>query len=391
MLRGTEVPKTLTEIQVFVASPGDVQKERDLLASVIEELNHNWSSTLGARLRLLRWETDVHPALGEDPQSVINDQIGDDYDVFVGILWGRFGEPTPRAGSGTQEEFERALSRRKKGADSPEIMVYFKDYPIAPTKIDIDQLSKVQNFRSQLSDIGALYADFSDESSFQSTLRASLAAIARKFSKRPDGVPMKSGSDPEGSDEDDDFGYLDYVESYEARMADMTSTLQSIHVATEKMGRDFDARTVEVREFTESEDRDDIRAAKKIIKRAAEDMNAYGRTLDAKIPLLAVARDEALTSLTKALALYGEFGEVDPEHLVELRDGLAEFKDAGDGARGGLSGFRETISSMSRMTGDLNRAKKFVVRKLEDMDAEIERAQSASASILESIDQMLDG
>lgn len=45
---------------------------------------------------------------------------------------------------------------------------------------------------------------------------------------------------------------------------------------------------------------------------------------------------------------------------------------------------------MSRMTSELNRAKKFVVRKLDDMDAEIERAQSTSVNILESIDKMLD-
>lgn len=179
------MPKSFIEIQVFVGSPSDVQKERELLVTVIDELNQNWSSTLGVRLRLLRWETDVHPSLGSDPQAVINEQIGDEYDVFIGILWGRFGTPTVKAESGMMEEFERALSRRKDGSTSPEIMIYFKDSPISPTKIDPTQLMKIQQFRSELPEIGALYAEFSDDSGFESALRAHLAAVARKLAQKP--------------------------------------------------------------------------------------------------------------------------------------------------------------------------------------------------------------
>src|SRR5437870_2760491 len=86
----SELPKTRTQyrkIRIFVASPGDVQSERDQLVKVVRELN----LTIGAIapeknvvLELVRWETHVHPGLGSDAQKVVNSQIGE-YDIFVGL------------------------------------------------------------------------------------------------------------------------------------------------------------------------------------------------------------------------------------------------------------------------------------------------------------------
>ncbi|TOO45297.1 DUF4062 domain-containing protein, partial [Vibrio parahaemolyticus] len=52
-------------LSVFVASPSDVKQERNLLESIINELNKTWSKTLNLRLELLRWETDCYPAFGD--------------------------------------------------------------------------------------------------------------------------------------------------------------------------------------------------------------------------------------------------------------------------------------------------------------------------------------
>ncbi|WP_084191296.1 DUF4062 domain-containing protein [Algiphilus aromaticivorans] len=122
------MPRNTTIIQVFVSSPSDVQHERDLLESIVDEHNATWSAQLGITFELKRWENDTRPAFGTDPQNVITSQIGDSFDVFIGILWGRFGTKTPRAQSGTQEEFHNAYQRfRETGA--PEVMFYFKEAP----------------------------------------------------------------------------------------------------------------------------------------------------------------------------------------------------------------------------------------------------------------------
>ena len=122
-----------TLLQVFVASPGDVDDERIILEDVINEFNLTWGDRHGVRLELLKWETHSRPGFGADGQDVINKQIGNEYDIFLGIMWGRFGTPTGRAESGTEEEFNRAYARLADSPNTVQIMFYFKDAGIPPS------------------------------------------------------------------------------------------------------------------------------------------------------------------------------------------------------------------------------------------------------------------
>ncbi len=99
-----QMPRQETILQVFVAAPSDLAEERAALEDVIWELNSTWSRTLGCRLDLLRWETHAVPGMGLDAQDVVNRSVPRDYDIFIGMLWSRFGTPTTRAESGTEEE-----------------------------------------------------------------------------------------------------------------------------------------------------------------------------------------------------------------------------------------------------------------------------------------------
>jgi hypothetical protein len=152
------MPKTTTTLEVFVSCPSDLMEERKLLEEVVAEFNQISSIDNNFQLQLLAWDTHTHPGLGDDAQDVINKQIGDRYDIFIGMMWGRFGSPTSRSDSGTQEEFERAFARYKSTNGAVQIMFYFKDAPIPPSQIEPRQLERVQLFKQQLSkDYGALY------------------------------------------------------------------------------------------------------------------------------------------------------------------------------------------------------------------------------------------
>ena len=102
----------VTKLRAFVASPGDVLDERERLKLVVDELDRTLADSLGHSLELLDWR-DVVPSMGR-PEQVILDQLKlDAWDIFVGILWTRFGTPSgairPDTGepflSGTEEEF----------------------------------------------------------------------------------------------------------------------------------------------------------------------------------------------------------------------------------------------------------------------------------------------
>ena len=115
------------------------------------------------------------------PQDVINQQIGNDYDIFLGIMWGSFGSPTHHAGSGTKEEFDRAFSRWEKSPESVEIMCYFKDAGIPPSKSDPQQLEQVRAFKEEISDLGGLYHEFQDAEDFRTQARRHLIQVIQDW------------------------------------------------------------------------------------------------------------------------------------------------------------------------------------------------------------------
>lgn len=120
--------RTRTVVQVFLASPSDVTEERLIVQNLVGELNRTVARELGVLLELIRWE-DMVPGPGR-PEQVILDQAGIEHtDLFIGILWNRFGTPTGKAPSGTEEEFEVAYEAWK-ARRKPHIMFYFCQPPV---------------------------------------------------------------------------------------------------------------------------------------------------------------------------------------------------------------------------------------------------------------------
>jgi hypothetical protein len=149
-----------TVLRVFVAFSSELSDEVEAIKSAIQEINSVTGSQLERRLELVTWRNSVMPGVGPDPQAVINEQIGDNYDIFIGALWKRFGTPTPRAGSGTEEEFERAYSRHRADPGSVRVMVYFKRSLVDIDQIDVKQFEAVSAFRTKLGSKGVLYWTF---------------------------------------------------------------------------------------------------------------------------------------------------------------------------------------------------------------------------------------
>lgn len=147
----------LRKVKVFIATPRDVSRERELAETVIKRVNGEVSDALRMTLELVRWETHADPAMGR-PQSHVT-QLVDQCDIFLGVLWHRFGTPPGKTecgehfASGTGEEFDRALKRwRKNGsrADSlPRIMIYFSDRRVKLSAIDTEQTARVAEFRKR--------------------------------------------------------------------------------------------------------------------------------------------------------------------------------------------------------------------------------------------------
>jgi len=188
--------------KVFIASPGDVQKERSIAFDVIDELNQIYASmSKGDRLEVRAWEKHSHPDLGS-PQEVIKRQIPiGECDIFIGIFWKRFGTPPgsvrPSDGrpylSGTEEEIETAIAARKESTNQrPVIMLYRKlDPPGQMADEDHLQYAKVIEFFRQCAPDGehpALVKEFT-ENEFKDILRAHLLQVMADFESQQQTTP----------------------------------------------------------------------------------------------------------------------------------------------------------------------------------------------------------
>lgn len=183
--------------KAFCASPSDLNEERDAFRRCIDEYNRLWSDTNSIRFDPVMWEYDTYSAIGSDPQKVISNQIGDNYHLLVGLMWTKFGTPTPRAGSGTEEELHDAIKRWKQHDASVGIMFFFKDAPVYISELDAEQIYKVLKFKAALKQDGILFHHFGgrDKRGFDEVFRQSLTLYARNRAEKYKKQSMQSPPD----------------------------------------------------------------------------------------------------------------------------------------------------------------------------------------------------
>lgn len=175
-------------IKVFIASTSDLEDERDRASLVVTELGRAIGPPHNLDLKPIRWETHAWPDVGEDSQDVINRQIGD-FDIFIGVLWKRFGTPTKRAESGTEEEFDRAYATCKLFG-KPRIMFYFRTTPFYPKTVkELTEFRRVLKFKKRIENLGALYWTYTDPLDFERAVREHLIKQVLQAAKAPESRP----------------------------------------------------------------------------------------------------------------------------------------------------------------------------------------------------------
>jgi internalin A len=138
-------------LRIVVASPRDVQPERKVLPSVLDEVNRIVATDRGLHLELSGWETDTHPGFHpEGPQGLIDPILKiADCDLLIGIFWKHFGTPTADGKTGTEHEFDLAHEAWQENG-TPQIFVYFSQKSYTPkSKAEIEQWGRVLDFRDR--------------------------------------------------------------------------------------------------------------------------------------------------------------------------------------------------------------------------------------------------
>lgn len=170
-------------VKVFLGSPGDLAEERKVAKAVVEDFNSQLADALGYQIELVGWE-DTLPGVGR-PQAIINRDL-DGCDLFVGMLWKRWGTPpgTEPFTSGFEEEFNRSMDRNAKEG-RPEINLLLKDLDAASLADPGDHLKKVIAFKNQVFAekklLAGTFEDIRDfEVKFRKCIQGYVIALANK-------------------------------------------------------------------------------------------------------------------------------------------------------------------------------------------------------------------
>ena len=161
----------MKRVTIAVASPGDVQEEREAVRRAFTSWNDaNQHATLHPKM----WEFAV-PELGKHPQHILNKKIIDSSDLLIAIFWSKLGTPTPTASSGTVEEIREFIE--KKGAQR--VMLYFCKRSL-PYDIDPDELIRLNEFNAQMRTKG-LFHQYTTVDEFERVLYPHLDVKVEEF------------------------------------------------------------------------------------------------------------------------------------------------------------------------------------------------------------------
>jgi hypothetical protein len=176
----------MQDIQTFnilVSSPSDLSDERKFIQEHVEQhINRLVGKFTTIRFSVSLWETDSQTSISTSPQKVIDNTMPE-YDIYLGILWLKFGTPTDGAPSGTVYEYERALQRIAE-EKTHDIMFLFKEDNPSLGTFDAHEYTKVQDFKNRLTNDGVLYKTYEDRFTLSNLLNIQLASKCKELEKK---------------------------------------------------------------------------------------------------------------------------------------------------------------------------------------------------------------
>ncbi len=161
------MPQKITVYDLLISCPLDVVDYIPIIETTINRFNNSYGRLNNIIIRTYHWSKDTYSEIGDHPQVLFNNQVLNNMDIVIGIFWTKFGEPTKDYNSGTEEEIERMISKKK------QVFLYFLDFPVPPSQFKQSQFDKLNAFKEKYRD-ESIYFIISDENTLINKLRENL-------------------------------------------------------------------------------------------------------------------------------------------------------------------------------------------------------------------------
>ncbi|MFT5581544.1 MAG: hypothetical protein ACI9G9_000795 [Psychromonas sp.] len=381
----------ITKYKIFLASPSDLAEERLAAEEVISELNIVHGSKKGYILELLRWETHSVPGIAENHvQELINKDVAYNYDIFIGLLWTKFGTPTKNAGSGTEEEFDIAYARHQELPNQLKVIFYFKNAPKSPTEIDPEQLLKVQDFKRSLQEKNVLYDQFDTVDIFKKYLRMHIPH--RIDDLRIPLIEVEEVSNLNSPEPIDELGLMDYRENYADYLNYTNQSLGNIISDTEWIGKEIAKCANDLTRYNKQPNPNE-HVLRSLLHRAASSMEDYTNRLKAESPIFYSNYELAIDAGIGLLNVVSDFLTAETiEELEDLKESIFGLKRGIIAGITSMDGFHTTVAALPRIEQKINKARQKMSNELTDFIAKLndvlKLTEEFSVQIGERIDQM---
>lgn len=418
----------LTQLTIFFSGTSETEAECAALKTVVEELNRILTDSHRISLKVISWPDDFRPGVNQDPQSELNRQVQGRYDIYIGVLGSKFGTPTPRAGSGTEEEFQLAISQFLQDTTSIRVFFYFKRASQDPFSINIEELKKVQQFRSELPQKGVVYMDFKDTINFVEMVKKHicqliidewkgdawkpvelLSALQKSEIKvteedkeprqQPKGEekPTTIVSEDFNTSSEEEVGYFDLIEEFYAAVNSLTSVMTDMAEYTKQIGEQLNVHTESANRLLEKygnktkvggsrESQKYLSEAKDVVNSAARDLDSYTKKMIPHVSALKTDIGMMLNRFHDAYSFTDKQFEMTEEQKSKDVEGLREFIATMESVVGQITVFQVTITNLPALTIQFNKARKHAAAILGALIAEIKIAIDQGNDILRKID-----
>lgn len=152
------MPRNTTNYDLLISCPGDIIEEIDIIKKCVDEFNRYNGTINNVFIQTRHWSKDSFPQSGGKPQKLLNQQFINNCDAVVALFWTRFGTPTDKYQSGTEEEIDEMIKAGK------QVFLYFCDKPITPSQVNNSQFKKVNAFKKKY--VG-LYSEYKTIEQFE--------------------------------------------------------------------------------------------------------------------------------------------------------------------------------------------------------------------------------
>ena len=351
--------KDVTLIHVLVSSPEELTAERQAVRRIAEELNNSILSDLNIRLEVITWQTHGSPDFASDAQEVLNRQLAD-WDIYIGMLGNTFGTPTPRAGSGTEEEFVHAYKRWKDDQRSCRIMFYFSDAPVAPSRVNLQELSIVRTFREKLGELGGLYWSYRDATELPELLRRHILSAIKDYGKTWGPTTLGPVLQQPRIEQfllrqQESGGILDLAADAEDASESFVASLDRMTTGIAQMGQNLGERTQELQALT-ARGSVSPRKARTIARAAAEAVRAMGATVDRELPVYRQSWSAFRESVLLLLSTSKVESRKDKEELQTLLGQLTQLRQNIRESLASGNEMRQSLDQLGLLSRDLRAA-----------------------------------